>query len=597
MTPGLAHSVLYDRNRELSAVKAGAVSRWRAALYPLLCCAALLISIAIAHPFAESAFNDDWSYSYVAQQFAQTGSFHYSGWGSPTILFQTLWGAAWIRVFGFSFDVLRAATIPFALGFVLVVYALARRVGLTRSFACFGALTVATSPLLVPLAATFMTDVYGCLFIVVCIYAGIACAQTQNVTTATRWLWVLTVSGMAGGSNRQLVWAASFVLIPHLVWLKRSDRRFVVHAFAAYSLSIAAAALVLTTLSQPYAPLELSGHQIVGVIQDNWFPGLALMVDLLLTGLLVALPALLCFAPLWKALGRRRLIVYGLIAVLGTAVLARILGSAYGLAPFLGNMLTPNGIMRPGQDALGFRPVILPLPVRISLTWLLLFSVAAFIRLYRTMTVPDRSIAVGVFGGFSSVYMLLLVPGALVILSYDRYMLPLFPLLVIIILLTFQSSVQSLPYVAWICLGLFAAYSVATTHDYSSSLRARVRAAQMMESRGVPRNRISVGFERDGWTQLESSGTIQVVHYNEPIEWNSTDKFGFWAKTVAIRPDYVVSYWPASALPANRLATIPFDAWFPPFQRAVVVLKREDLPKSEAGTPGNGSPRVEPHGQ
>ncbi|HXJ39245.1 MAG TPA: hypothetical protein VNH18_08190, partial [Bryobacteraceae bacterium] len=116
-------------------------SFWTAFSYPILSCAIVLGCIAIAKPFANCAFNDDWSYSHVALQFAQTGRFHYNGWGSPTILFQTLWGAAWIRLFGFSFDVLRAATIPFALGFVVLVYALGRKVGLTRGLALFAAIT------------------------------------------------------------------------------------------------------------------------------------------------------------------------------------------------------------------------------------------------------------------------------------------------------------------------------------------------------------------------------------------------------------------------------------------------------------------------
>src|SRR5262249_33278060 len=144
----------------------------------------------------------------------------------------------WIRIFGFSFDVLRAATIPFSFGFVLLVYALARKVGLTRNFACFAALTVATSPLFLPLAASFMTDVYGSFFITACIYAVVAAAETNSSRAAKRWLWILAASGIVGGSNRQLVWAAPFVLIPYLVWLKRSDRRFVFHALAAYGLSI-----------------------------------------------------------------------------------------------------------------------------------------------------------------------------------------------------------------------------------------------------------------------------------------------------------------------------------------------------------------------
>ena len=35
----------------------------------------------------------------MALKLAETGRLHYSGWGSPMILVQTLWGAAWIRLF------------------------------------------------------------------------------------------------------------------------------------------------------------------------------------------------------------------------------------------------------------------------------------------------------------------------------------------------------------------------------------------------------------------------------------------------------------------------------------------------------------------
>src|SRR5437868_619532 len=45
----------------------------RSVLYSLLCCAAVLICIALAHPFANSAFNDDWAYSRVALKLAETG--------------------------------------------------------------------------------------------------------------------------------------------------------------------------------------------------------------------------------------------------------------------------------------------------------------------------------------------------------------------------------------------------------------------------------------------------------------------------------------------------------------------------------------------
>jgi hypothetical protein len=287
--------------------------KYSAAVYPFLCCATVLLCLAIAQPFANSAFNDDWSYSYVALRFAQTGRLHYSGWGSPMILVQTVWGAAWIRVFGFSFNVLRAATVPFSLGFVVLVYALGRKSGLERNFALFGAIAVGTSPLFLPLAASFMTEPYGCFFGTLCLYAAIASAQTPNRLHARCWLWVLAISGILGGSNRQVIWAAPLSLIPYLWWLKRSDRRFTLHAATAGAFCIASAAFLFARLSQPYAPLQLSRAQLFHLPVDNGRIACALLANLSLSCLLAALPAFVCFTPFWRRLGMPRLIQYAVV--------------------------------------------------------------------------------------------------------------------------------------------------------------------------------------------------------------------------------------------------------------------------------------------
>jgi hypothetical protein len=132
------------------------------ALCVLLCLGIPLLCVLIARPFGKIAFDDDWSYSHIALKFAQTGHLQYDGWGSPTLLFQSLWAAGWIRILGFSFDLMRLITLPFSLGFVLLVYVLGRKIGLRCELALFGALTVGTAPLFLPIAASFMTDPYGC---------------------------------------------------------------------------------------------------------------------------------------------------------------------------------------------------------------------------------------------------------------------------------------------------------------------------------------------------------------------------------------------------------------------------------------------------
>lgn len=551
--------------------------KYSAAVYPFLCCAIVLLCLAVAQPFANSAFNDDWSYSYVALKFAETGRLHYSGWGSPMILFQTVWGAAWIRVFGFSFNVLRAATVPFSLGFVVLVYALGRKLGLERTFALFGAIAIGTSPLFLPLAASFMTESYGCFFGTLCLYAAIASAQTPNRPQARCWLWVLAISGILGGSNRQLIWAAPLSLIPYVWWLKRSDRRFTLHAAAAGVFCIASAAFLLARLSQPYAPLQLSRAQLFGVAVDNGGIACALLSNLSLSCLLAALPAFICFTPFWGRLGILRLTQYGIVCAMFMALLVCLFGTRYGLAPFLGNMLTPYGILNPGEDALGGRPVILPIGVRSGITWLLLISVAAAIRITRKHRPCLERVPLTVLALFSASYIPFVLPGAVVGLVFDRYMLPLLPALIVIGLLTVRSMSCTVPVSAWVCLILFAGYSTVTTHDYFSYLRARVLAARNLETRGIPRREISAGVEYDGWTELQLAGTIKPILYNDVRPGRTTETFWFWEKTVTVKPRYVISYCAPSDVPAAAITTVPIETWLPPRRWAAVGVRRADL--------------------
>jgi hypothetical protein len=423
-----------------------------------------------------------------------------------------------------------------------------------------------------------MTEAYGCFFIGVCIYAALAIEKTDSGRSATRWLWILTLSGILGGSNRQVVWIAPIVLIPYVSFMKRRNRRFIAQAAASYALCASVAALVLIELSQPYAPFELSRPQLWELFARGWFVGSAVIANSLMSGLLVALPALLCLSSIWRTMSGVRIARCFLASIVAMAVSILMFSVSNGLAPFLGNILTPFGILKPGQDALGPRPLLLSPALRLGLTALLFFSVAASVSLYRTSRSRFEKGSNGVFGLFSGAYVLTFVPGAFLALTFDRYLLPLLPLFVIFLLISFRPLVASPTPVAWTCLALFAGYSIATTHDYYSGLRARTLAAETMQNRAIARNQISAGFEYDAWTQVQSTGKMELFHYNEIIEHNNTNKFGLWAKTPAITPKYVVIYSTLIAPPDKRLLLIPFAAWLPPFERAVVVLRFRDLP-------------------
>jgi hypothetical protein len=152
---------------------------------------------------------------------------------------------------------------------------------------------------------------------------------------------------------------------------------------------------------------------------------------------------------------------------------------------------------------------------------------------------------------FAAAYVCLLVPGALLRFSFDRYAMPLIPLLMICALISVQGTVRNIPAAAWACVLLFAAYGVVTTHDYARALEARALAAQPLVNKGVSPLHISGGLERDGWPQLQTVGKIEsLTHKEYPAP--SYNRFFFWYFTTAIQPDYVAVSENLSDAPKKR---------------------------------------------
>src|SRR3954447_21976857 len=137
-----------------------------------LCALLVLVSIAATVPVLEMGLNDDWSYTYIARDLAATGRLHYYGWASAMVGFQAWFAALVIRAFGFSFTAVRLTTAVFAVGCSTLLFTIGRLIGLNRSFATLATLSVVLSPLFIPLASSFMTDVPALFFVLLCFYSG-----------------------------------------------------------------------------------------------------------------------------------------------------------------------------------------------------------------------------------------------------------------------------------------------------------------------------------------------------------------------------------------------------------------------------------------
>ncbi len=138
-----------------------------------------------------------------------------------------------------------------------LVHALARRAGLRPAFAAFAGLTLGLSPLFLPLAASYMTDVPALCFTLAALYAAVRAADDDSVA----WLAACVVIGVVGGTGRQVVWAVPLAVVPYVGWARRADRRMAVAAALGWAATAAAVAWTMAWFArQPYALAGAADH-------------------------------------------------------------------------------------------------------------------------------------------------------------------------------------------------------------------------------------------------------------------------------------------------------------------------------------------------
>jgi len=123
-----------------------------------------LVAIVVVNPSGDFPLNDDWSYAITVQRMLEAGDFRPLGWTSSALITQTLWGTAFCAIFGYSFEVLRGATLVVSLLGIFTIYILALQLKLSRKTALLLAICIAFNPLWFALSFTFMTDVYFATF-------------------------------------------------------------------------------------------------------------------------------------------------------------------------------------------------------------------------------------------------------------------------------------------------------------------------------------------------------------------------------------------------------------------------------------------------
>ncbi len=595
---------------ETQRIDAGGKAHQRSPLLNGLFCT-LIVSAALlaSYPVAEIGFIDDWSYIKTALDFARTGHFLYNGGTSAMLGWQVVWGSLFIKLFGFSFTVVHLSTWPVALASILLFHQILVRFGITARHAIFGTLALGLSPVFVPLASSFMSDVPGLFVVLLCIYMCQRAIAASSDRAALLWLCSAALADVAGGTARQIAWLGALVMAPSTAWLLRNRRGMLPAGILIWAASVIGVFGCLHWFDlQPYS---VSETDVVGapIHPAMYLHLIVLLLKTLLCLLLLLLPVLAAWLPAMRKLSLKAYIRIAtvVLAIAACYVFLNFRGRLGDfIAPWLSHVMMQLGMAPTSPEGmLGTAPATLAIPVRIAISLVVIVAGLVFAEQTFAMSTGEKTAAdtsslehkqsswreLGwLLGPFALSYLVLLLPRAMQGFTFDRYLLPLLPVAIIVLLRLYELRFAvELPALSWLVLAVFALYTVAASHDLFSLYRARVLAANEIRASGIPRTAIDGGFEYDGWTQIEDGGHLNSPFIQVPAGAYDPNVKSFplapacqkvaTRQMPAVKPKYFLTLQRMDCLSPSNFPAAEYHAWLPPFHRKVFVQQLPEKSK------------------
>jgi hypothetical protein len=543
---------------------------------------AVLLCELIARPYTNMGICDDGPYILMAQHLASAGHIVYNGGATAMLGWQLYIAVAFIKLFGFSFIVVRGSTVLVAMATAFLLQRIMVRSGITERNATLGTLALVLSPLYLMLSATYMSDIPGLFAVVICLYGCIRALQARNPGSSIAWICFAVATNAICGTCRQVAWLGILVMLPSTLWLLRAQRRLLLAGAAA---TLAGVAFLLACMHwfsrQPYVLPE--------PLLPKSFPipyTLATLATfyLDLPFLLLALTAL--FLPQLRTLRPRFLTLLSLISAIYIflATYPSHLRGYFPLEPLLhnGNWVSVHGIYEGVvslSDWHSQTPIFLTTPVCVLLTLLsiggLLGLIASILRSRRTSSPPAAPDTLTwhqllvLLAPFTLAYMVLLIPRSTGLL-FDRYALELLLVAAILLVRCYQERINpNLPFAAAQLVALTAIYAIATTHNTFSLDRARIALAAELNANGIPDTSIDNGWEYNFDVEIQQSGYINDARIRVPAHAYTPASpqppgichMLFADDTPHIHPLYGVSFQPNVCNGPAPFAPVHYSRW------------------------------------
>jgi hypothetical protein len=537
--------------------------------------------------------NDDWAFTRILFSWTRTGHLQLLDWNTQTLVGQLAIAVPVVKVFGTRIGALQAwVAVLGGVGCCCLYAVLRRLLPRVSALAALGCLLV--GPIYASLAGSFMSDVPAFAAASGCLWAGVVALERRGWSFAG-WLAGSAVLGFLALSIRQVAATAPVaVALALLVVVRRGRRPEASERAASIERWASAAIAVVFTIGTAALLIWRNGLPFSNSIRLNVHPAFgpygSYLYEVLFTLALLSLPAVLRLSPI--AVLRRALAVSRTATVVVGAGWAVAVGGALYLSRasqvdlLLGNYVTRQGTV--GVLA-GHRPDLLP-----DTAWTVLVAVSLYATLVLGLVVVTRlpaarrsvhafrcgfsvdstNVAGLVLGGFGLLYVAALelalgftqvvptggVAPAFSQTPYDRYLIPLVPIVVVLAWSDpslFWTAPRVRRFVTVVGFGLFAVLGLTYVVESASYDGARWAAASQLTRSGIPAASIDGGAEWVGF----HAGTAAVRQSGpSPTSWASMFR--------DVRTCYLISMEPHYTRhgATGPIATFRYRGWHPESQ-------------------------------
>lgn len=521
-----------------------------------------LLIIFIINPIGDFPLNDDWCYGKSVKTLYENNYLKLYNWGEMTLVAHVYFGYVFTELFGFSFTSLRVSTLFMGYATILGIYELLKLVNVKRKLRLLATTLCIVNPIFLALSFSFMTDVPFYAITVWILYFFVKALQTN------RWKYIIIGILLSYWAFliRQLAWVFPVVWLVTFLLTKKWNTKTLIKACVPL-LAMLVFSIVFSYIMEHYGLLQERYNSkfklLINRLKNFNFSTFRLgieyfLVSLTYLGFLLA-PFVLFFRNKFR-FKRKKIVVF-----VFTLCVTLYLFKTGKTLPYLDNIWINFGIgptmMYDFYDNVKLTPSYRP-PL---LFWQIVTALGVFsgvyvvFQLHRTIVLFTKNRTVSSVNVLLVLFFGIYLAPFLIVGVYDRYLLPLFPVVLILLANKEKMILKKIPTVfASIFIILLGYFSICATHDYLSWNRVRWQIVNELLKKDIPKNQIQAGGEYTTWYFF------------------SEEKEKWW---LDVKPVYTLVFNPK--INENILKTYRYNRWLPGDNTIHLVQQKSNATKHQ----------------